>query len=165
MTFGPSSIFAYRGKDKRVVVEMPASQRTLEKLEATQGAWATKNSRRKPATRTTEDQPLWSSLCSLLLSLSIHPLTLIIDHSRPPVNHCSFLSIHPHTLIIPARRFMWEDELMDAEEHRLSEQKAKDKASNPEGKKRASPTKTSKKAQPAKKKGSKASAGFEDVTS
>ena len=97
MTFGPSSIFAYRGKDKRVVVEMPESERTLVKLEKTQAAWAVKNGRRTPKTRTTADQPLWSSLCSLLLSLSIHPLTLIIDHSRPPASHCSFLSQSTHT--------------------------------------------------------------------
>ena len=49
-------------------------------------------------------------------------------------------SIHPLTLIIPTRihRYIWEDELMDADEHAALQAKADEAAKDPEGKKKKS---------------------------
>jgi hypothetical protein len=90
LTFNERSIFAYRGKEHRTVVELPTASRNLRKIENLHTAWAKKNNKKAKNTRTTEDQPLWYSS---FLCCPFHP-----THSPP------FL------------RYIWKDELMDCEE-------------------------------------------------
>ncbi len=69
MQFDQHSVFEYRGPKHRVVCEMPEKDRTTEAMETANLAWEKRNKKRKAATRTTADRPLWSVSHNLLLPL------------------------------------------------------------------------------------------------
>ena len=69
MQFDQHSVFEYRGPKHRVVCEMPEKDRTTEAMETANGLWEKRNKKRKAATRTTADRPLWSVSHNLLLPL------------------------------------------------------------------------------------------------
>ncbi len=69
MQFDQHSVFEYRGPKHRVVCEMPEKDRTTEAMEGANGLWEKRNKKRKAATRTTADRPLWSVSHNLLLPL------------------------------------------------------------------------------------------------
>jgi hypothetical protein len=59
LDFSALSIFEYRGKDHRTVVEMPEKDRGLIAVATRGKAWAQKNSKRASKNRSDADKPLW----------------------------------------------------------------------------------------------------------
>ena len=67
MNYGATSLYAWRGKEYRTIVKLPADKRGLEQIVQAQ-----------KTTRTTEDMPMWyTPRCVLFCCLNISTLRFI----------------------------------------------------------------------------------------
>ena len=123
LNFSELSIFEYRGVHHRTVVEMPQVHRSIHEVFNRDKAWRTKNAKKKAASRSDADRPLWYvSYVDTFFTL--------------------FLTPAPHT-----HRYIWEAELQDSDEYnktaaerklqdpeKLEKKKAKSSAAKGKGK-------------------------------